>query len=800
MRTLLRHARSSFIAALLVLPAAPLAIAQPFSTSMLRPVGYHPSPIFYFNVPYFADAFAQGEGWRSFTGSEFGTPIEITGPQFDENGYPKFLNPGQKLRAIVFGLNIDNPFRPAAWPSRETLARGRTIVTWKGNADIRLVNCTFVATGSNGGETGSIADGRRIYLCTGPGQSTQSIEVQSMATAITEIHVWLAPPDNPATVEKENETGTLENQFFHPILLQRIADRDWGFIRFMDWGATNASPQRDWIDRRLPTHAFQGGVLNPRSPGGGSDGDRETGAAFEQMVRLSNETGKHLWINIPHLATDDFMTKLAQLIRFGSDGHNPYTSPQANPTFAPLRADLKVFVEFSNEIWSSGFSFPQGNWAEDEAARLGLTKAQFNARRFCDTWRIFQQVFGGTDRLVRVAAIFTALDSYSRAFLQEIGTYGPTLSPAVRPDVLAATTYFGNGIQDFVNEQRFTAGKLFDDPYWTSALFVQHRQTAFAEWTRRILAGDSAQGAGFDATSIDGGFSAALRTLPNETLGYSLPIIAYEGGPSLFTDSIDTNAVNAEGVPTDDHVTTFIEAMNRDPLIKAVYDIHLNLAKSKGLWTHTPYTDALFWSRFGQWGHLETFDQKPADAPKYSLMLSHFDEFTSIRPIDTPLGSIPQFATPASLQPAIVGQAYTADVTTSGGEGGRTVKVIGAFLDGGLTATAVAGSPDRFRVSGTPSRSQKNFIHARVVDGDGDPSWRIFTLETFGGPGTLVQSDFRGVSPALNPPWTRTHVLSSKVRWSGWSISRPIDATGGVRAESGDDAFVFSLDAPASGD
>ena len=51
--------------------------------------------------------------------------------------------------------------------------------------------------------------------------------------------------------------------------------------------------------------------------------------------------------------------------------------------------------------------------------------------------------------------------------------------------------------------------------------------------------------------------SRPRRTLQNETLGYSLPIIAYEGGPSLFTDTIDLGAQNGSGVPTDDHVTTW---------------------------------------------------------------------------------------------------------------------------------------------------------------------------------------------------------------------------------------------------
>lgn len=790
------------IKALIVVVVSSLATANAqISTDMLRPVGYHPSNIAYYNTPYFSNALWEGGEWYSFTNSEFGTALDFNAlPSQFINGYPQFLNSGQKLRALIFGLNIQDPFRPSGWPDREKLARGHIVVTWQGNADVRLVNGTFVSGESNGAATGTINNGRRVYLCTSAGQSTQSIEVHAITTPITQMRVWLAPVDDPATAGvNENLTGTLEGQMFHPLLLQRIADRDWGFIRFMDWGATNASPQQDWSDRRSPNHIFMAGIINDRSPSATSEGDRETGVAFEYMVALCNATNKNLWINIPHLATADFMTKLAQLIRFGSDGVNPYTSTQANPVFAPLNSNLKVFVEFSNEIWSSGFSFAQGNWAEEQAALLpagtfpsGEEKARFNARKFCDSWRIFQNVFGGTSRLVRVAATFTALQSYTTPFLQEMGSYGPTLSPAVRPDVLAITTYFGNDIQGYVNTQGFATGKLFNDAYWSSATFASDLTKAFDEWKRRILAGDSASGSGPDATGIGGGFSSSLRTLPNTLLGYSLPLIAYEGGPSLFTNEIDLNATNGSGVPTDDGVTTFVEAMNRDSRMADVYRIHLEIAKSKGLWTHNPYTDTSPWSRFGQWGHLETIDQTPASAPKYQLMFDHFTRFTSVRHIDTPLNNVPSFVTDAILPVGIAGQTYTTDITTTGGDGARTATVVGSFLDGGLIVTTP--SAGTIRISGSPGLSRKNYLLVCVTDADGDPAWRIFTLETFGGPGTLVQSDFRGTNPALNLPWTPTFVLSPKVSWSGWSVGA------GIGPASGNNALVFSVSAPSAAD
>ena len=816
--------KTSALTAAMWLFFAVTSVEAQIDPSILRPVGYHPSDVAYFNAPYLSNSMALGGEWYAFSGDNFCgdgtlnpcTHIDFTGSttQF-VNGYPKFLgtsvqptatnNHGPFLRALLFGTNIDNTdIRPPGWPSRETLAYGRYVVTWQGNADVRLKSCSFVPADSTGGvATGSVTNGRRVYICSAAqSQVPESLEIRaiSQANPLTDLKVWLPPVDDPATPANENLTGSLEGQFFHPLLLQRIADANWAFIRYMDWGKTNASPQQDWIDRRVPNHIFQAGVINKRTPAPNLpdvQGERETGVAWEHMIALSNATGRDLWINIPHLATADYITKLAQTIRFGSDGVNPFTQPTASPAFAPLNSNLKVYVEYSNEIWSSGFAFAQGNWAQEEARLAGLgtdvaAKARFNARKFCDTWRIFQSVFAGdTARLIRVAAIFTALNEYSQAFLSEIGTYGQTV-PTTRPDVLALTTYFGNDVQGFVNEQGFATNEPFDDSYWQSDLFRTHMHLAFEEWKRRILAGDSTAGSGPDATGTSGGFDSSLRTMANTRLPYCsgasttpcLPLIAYEGGPSIFTDTIDS-----AGSITDDGVTIFMEAMNRDPRIADVYRIHLDLAKSKGLWTHNPYTDTSTWSRFGQWGHLERLDDAPAASPKYSLMLEHFTLFSTLRHIDAALNSVPSFVTPTTLPTGIAGEPYTTTITTSGGNGARSVVVVGAFLDSGLSITTTA---DSLTISGTPITSRKNFILARVQDADGDPAWRTFTLQTFGGPGTLVQSNFAGTNPSANLPWLPTFVKANSVNWTGWNKGS------GIISQNGDNAIVFSVSGAGS--
>lgn len=796
---------SSLVALAIAVSVFAFPLCAQLDPTTLAPVGYHPSDVTYFNTPYFSNALFHGGEWYEFEEFDFGTRIDFNGaPAQFVNGYPQFLNPGKKLRAPLFGLNIEDPNRPAAWPERGKLSKGRIIVTWTGDADIRLKGATFESATPFNNAGGRLVNGRRIYTKTnGPLETLEIHEINDQVD-LTEIRVWLAAPDDPDTpLVDESLTQSLENQLFHPLFLDRIADEDWEYIRFMDWGKTNASPQKNWSDRRLPHHAFQAGVVSRRSP---LDDDeelpieeqRETGVAYEHMVALCNATGRNMWINIPHLASDDYIRKLANLIRFGSDGVEPFTSEQVNPPpFPPLDPGLKVYVEYSNEIWSSGFAFPQGNWAEAEAIEAGDIntgdpqtffpgRARFDARRFLTTWRIFEDVFDGTSRLVRVAATFTANDTYTDAFLRELNDKGAA-APATEPDVLAVTTYFGNGIQDFVDDQGFTAGKPFDDPYWTSPQFATDMTTAFDEWKRRMLSGDAVTGAGPDATGIGGGFNANLRTMTTAIFGAMLPIIAYEGGPSLFTDTIDSG-----GTIDDDGVTIFVEAMNRDPRIADVYRVHLDLARSKGLWTHTPYTDTSTWSRFGQWGHMETLDQDPADEPKYALMREHFDLYSTVRHIDNAVGTVPSFTTAAVLDSGIVGLFYTADIVTSGGNGARSATVVGSFLDPGLTVSA-APTAGNLRITGTPTLSRKNFLLVRVIDSDSDPSWRIFTLETFGGSGTIVQSNFTGDDPGLNGPWTPTFVLAPNVNWSGW------DAGAGASPAAGDNAFTFSVSGGGSG-
>ena len=122
---------------------------------------------------------------------------------------------------------------------------------------------------------------------------------------------------------------------------------------FQEWGFTQSggvmfNDDTTWASRTRP----------------GSVGYGYNGPALEEFILLANATGKDIWICIPHQTTDDYATKLAQLLLYGSDGstgepltalttHDPATwTPSTTDWYPGLAAGRNVYIEYSNEIWN----------------------------------------------------------------------------------------------------------------------------------------------------------------------------------------------------------------------------------------------------------------------------------------------------------------------------------------------------------------------------------------------------------------------------------------------------------------
>jgi hypothetical protein len=202
--------------------------------------------------------------------------------------------------------------------------------------------------------------------------NTRRTAASATGTGITKVALL-----RPTVNGTPHAAGTL----FTDRLLSRL--KYFSALRVKDFTATDSSTESDWAARPLPTNASQQQV--PAHASQNRDTRSITGTSYEYAIQLANQTGKDLYLNIPHLAlggsyqftSTTWATNLALLLKYGSDANgNPYTGlngsaganpqPAVGPVNPPLKAGLHVYVEYSNELWSG--TGTQTAWVEQQAA------------------------------------------------------------------------------------------------------------------------------------------------------------------------------------------------------------------------------------------------------------------------------------------------------------------------------------------------------------------------------------------------------------------------------------------------
>ncbi|GCE29676.1 hypothetical protein KDA_51600 [Dictyobacter alpinus] len=173
-------------------------------------------------------------------------------------------------------------------------------------------------------------------------KNTKRTATSATNTGITDLKI-LKP------VSEGSSTSYDPSVIFTPYVAQAVAP--YAYIRFMF--GTNWNKSANWSDRTTVDYATQHKLLPGENAFEGNQ------MAFEYMVKIANDNNKDLYIVVPDRANNDYITKLAQLLLYGSDGVNPYTSTQANPVWAPLKSNLKLYVEYTNEAWN--FQFDQAH-------------------------------------------------------------------------------------------------------------------------------------------------------------------------------------------------------------------------------------------------------------------------------------------------------------------------------------------------------------------------------------------------------------------------------------------------------
>jgi hypothetical protein len=286
-------------------------------------------------------------------------------------------------------------------------------------------------------------------------------------------------------------------------------------IRMMDWTNTNSNYIVNWADRTTPLSATQAGLPNlPYTAPDGTVYNGNNGIALEYQILLCNTLMVDCYFNIPVVASDDFVNKMALAIAFGTDGTNPYSSPQTSAVFPPLNPSLRIYLEYANEVWNSGAGVfhPVESICEELPADHPLVTVDGNAGIWGTMWRYpawrmatvsqtFASVFGSAAMMTRVRPLLETQQGDGQATLatalQWLNDYAPTLTPASTiPELLyggGGSGYYGPINANSADPNVYLAPANYPDP------------NALLAW-------------GIDATW---------------TYNYGIKHVAYEGGPGL---------------------------------------------------------------------------------------------------------------------------------------------------------------------------------------------------------------------------------------------------------------------------
>ena len=355
-------------------------------------------------------------------------------------------------------VNSDNyPLAPAtAYADLADYPDGNYQLSYQGTATVSFTGIGYLAapvvTDSNGVSTGTVVIDHEL----GNGTNLRlTVNGVSSTATFSDFHLY-----SPGY-------GSNPTQMFTNAFLDTL--KPFSTLRFVQWNATINSTVSTWQQRTSPSSFIATG---------------SSGVPYEDMIALSNETQKDMWITLPALATPNYVENLAQLI------------------YADLDPNLKVYVEYSDETWNAGWlehsqvlKAAQSNPLVNAQGAVGQV-AQQSAFELVTAAQIFDQVFGASSARVRpIVAGFsedTAVAQHQLEFIQ--ANYG---TPSQYVWGVAIAPYLSLPAGD--NTAGLTENQLFNDL----------------------------------TVDFNTDFTHALQTNNAVAKSYNLPLVTYEGGTSI---------------------------------------------------------------------------------------------------------------------------------------------------------------------------------------------------------------------------------------------------------------------------
>lgn len=481
-----------------------------------KPIGTNLTAVLDYSTEFvFTDAMKQSRTWMSTNWDDSGPwstniPVPLNSDGFPvEIPYDDGVNPLQKLRTLML------------WDIGVALPIGMYRLVVEGDGEVKL------GAGASG-----------TFTC--PVDTLVQVN-DGVILEITESNV--ANPISDIKFIYPDYVNNYQTKTFNDDFLSFIAD--FQVLRFMDWLNTNNSTSADWNSRSKLDYFTQA---------------QEHGVAWEYIVELTNLTSKDIWINIPHLADDNYISSLAAYLE------------------SNLNSQSKIYLEYSNEVWNSQFS------QHSESANLGQSLHgytgqewerawKYTARRSADIFHVFDSVFNDTSRFIRTIPTQAGnswVGNEIMTYFNDV-SYNPNL---VSADALAIAPYFG-GIADQI---------VLDGVVSTITIpeILLRMENSLAQTSQWILE----------------------NKLVSDS--YGIDLIAYEGGQHLVGTglNVDNNAL-----------TTKLIAANRAAELQGIYcdyfdDWYTNVG---GLFMH--FSSHATPTKWGSWGVKE--NHQDMNNPKY---------------------------------------------------------------------------------------------------------------------------------------------------------------------------------------
>lgn len=418
-----------------------------------------------------------------------------------------------------------------------------------------------VATDSNGWPTADFSadlwdtNGFGVKVDTGrynvsfKGPSTTVVGSLSAGVKITKVSYNSSTGINTYAVDVAPGTGRLALKFIHtggavknlkvlqpgyslssyPVFTNKYVNMMKSLhpdtLRLMDFTQANNSTDSNWTSRSKPTDALY-----------------KHGVPWEYCIQLMNQLHSNIWVNIPGHADNGYVQNLANLLKYNLD------------------PSLKIYVEYSNEVWNTIYDQGRYNIAQTKTeVASGKTNLKYDgdnniydladrryARRSKEIADIFRGVFtvAGQPSPIntRIRVILSGQVANSSRYTNEL-KYINTVYGAPKK------WFYGIGIGSY-----FGLNKYAD------------QQDATGKWTnsnKNVTVDQILQGMGLSIDAWSNGRFASKLAI---AAPYGLKLEAYEGGE----DTIGPFNIAAK------------KAANLDPRIEPLIQRFMQTFKSQG--------------------------------------------------------------------------------------------------------------------------------------------------------------------------------------------------------------------------